>query len=1046
MRKNLLLAVLGVLFMVCLNGSNTAHALGPSPVDIGSAADFVVLTKTGLANTGPSVYSGNIGASPITGAAITGLACAEVEFPGTVYTTNGAGPAAPCNTTDAPRLTTAVADMTAAKNNANGRAADYTAVGGGVIGNTTFAPGVYKWTTAVSVPADMTISGGEDDVWIFQVDGAFALGTGFRMNLAGGAQSKNIFWQIDGAITFAANSHFSGVLLAEVGITAAAGVTMDGRILTQTAVTATALSIAVYPVVPYVPPDTTRQLNFTGRLLNAAGGIVPDGNYNIQFKIYQDGDGTSVGNSTGTTPGVLKWTETFFNSNNEGVTAVNGFISVRLGSVSGFGDLIDWNQATLFLSMNVGNTNTTCSVFISCGADGEMLPMKQLASTPFALNSNRLGGLASSAFIQMARGVQTDTSSDTSSIYINKSGTGNLITLQSSSADAVTITNKGDIKFGANADHSITVASSPSSLDGKALTISAGSTANPNGTGAAGGMLTLQGGDAGGMTGTSDGGKIVLRGGAGAGTGVRGLINIGASAYTAATDTVCAANCTITKANIDNYSTVILNASASGTTMTLPAPTNISTAGRILYLTAASGSSDFAISANTAGNIISLSMRQNLTATLVWNGTAWTSGGATNATTLQNAYANAAGPSVITLTDNKGFNITSSDTVTDSNIIVNLQCTVSCGTNGRFAVQNSGIDVITVSPNSGGITLAARTQIGSSATDGTQINFQLDSANTASDAGACSDTVNQGVMYYNSLIGSIRACTNGAWGDLSNPDTLGLLSFGVLPSSGLSTSAYDLPSLVTTGVSGPCKVSWGTVTSVNINACVAYSGGKRVQVAATTLSTNTASGNNTSLTAGLPWGHICLTGANGQPAFTTINGVATPNAAASLPVFSVSAPILCLADVFGSPVTPGNIANIYDVRTFTSTLKEAVTASTGIELGTLVDAAGTGGAMTPATAGTSRLYGLVVATNGTTSGTTPNAIVTTSGPGWIKATSGTGGQIVTVGASAGYANTVGVIPVNSAYYSAGVTRTSFANTCTTVSNCNGSLYVNFSVR
>ena len=33
------------------------------------------------------------------------------------------------------------------------------------------------------------------------------------------------------------------------------------------------------------------QLNFQGRLLDSTGGVVADGNYNIEFKLYHDGDG-----------------------------------------------------------------------------------------------------------------------------------------------------------------------------------------------------------------------------------------------------------------------------------------------------------------------------------------------------------------------------------------------------------------------------------------------------------------------------------------------------------------------------------------------------------------------------------------------------------------------------------------------------------------------------------------------------------------------------------------------------------------------------------
>ena len=173
-------------------------------------------------------------------------------------------------------------------------------------------------------------------------------------------------------------------------------------------------------------------INFQGRLLNAQGATVPDGNYNIQFKIYQDGTGQSAGNPGGT----LEWTEEWLNNNSQGVLVLNGFLSVNLGSITAFGSSIDWNQDTLWLSMNIGSTNPTCTPFSNCSPDGEMVPMQRLTAAPYALNSGSLGGLTSSQFVQLAQGAQTDSSSN-SSIFINKTGSNNIVQLQASIVDSL---------------------------------------------------------------------------------------------------------------------------------------------------------------------------------------------------------------------------------------------------------------------------------------------------------------------------------------------------------------------------------------------------------------------------------------------------------------------------------------------------------------------------------------------------------------------------------------------------------------------------------
>ena len=97
-------------------------------------------------------------------------------------------------------------------------------------------------------------------------------------------------------------------------------------------------------------------INFQGRLLNSQGAVVPDGFYNIEFKIYQDGDGQTAADATGSPSGSLKWTEDHLNQASHGVKVVNGYLSVQLGSVTAFGSNIDWNQSTLWLSMNVAGT------------------------------------------------------------------------------------------------------------------------------------------------------------------------------------------------------------------------------------------------------------------------------------------------------------------------------------------------------------------------------------------------------------------------------------------------------------------------------------------------------------------------------------------------------------------------------------------------------------------------------------------------------------------------------------------------------------------
>jgi hypothetical protein len=98
-------------------------------------------------------------------------------------------------------------------------------------------PGVYKWTTAVTIPTDVTLSGGPADVWILQIAGTLDLSAATQVILSGGAQARNIFWQVAGQTTLGPDSKFKGILLDATGIAMGNGATLDGRALAQTAVT-----------------------------------------------------------------------------------------------------------------------------------------------------------------------------------------------------------------------------------------------------------------------------------------------------------------------------------------------------------------------------------------------------------------------------------------------------------------------------------------------------------------------------------------------------------------------------------------------------------------------------------------------------------------------------------------------------------------------------------------------------------------------------------------------------------------------------------------
>lgn len=204
---------------------------GPAPVTMGTASNFVILAESTITNVPTSVITGNVGLSPATGAGI-GLTCAEVT--GVIYSADAAGPL--CRTTDPTRLTTAIADKGTAYTDANARAADYTELGAGNIGGMTLAPATYKWGTGLLIPTNVTLNGGPNDVWIFQIAQGLTVSSGVQIILSGGALPQNIYWATFAAADLGTTSKFKGTIISWTSITTKTLATVDGRLLAGTAV------------------------------------------------------------------------------------------------------------------------------------------------------------------------------------------------------------------------------------------------------------------------------------------------------------------------------------------------------------------------------------------------------------------------------------------------------------------------------------------------------------------------------------------------------------------------------------------------------------------------------------------------------------------------------------------------------------------------------------------------------------------------------------------------------------------------------------------
>lgn len=223
-------------------------AIGPKAIDLGSAGDFATLTKSGISTTGITKITGDIGVSPAAATAITGFDLIMDTNGQSSHTpiVNGKVFAADYAAPTPAKMTTAVSDMETAFTTANGLTTPAPIVGlyAGDISGKTLTPGLYKWATGVLVTEQgVTLSGGPNDTWVFQISQDLTVNNSAKITLIGGAQAKNIFWVVSGKATLGTNSDLSGIILSKTLISLNTGAKVTGRLLAQTAVTLNASTV-----------------------------------------------------------------------------------------------------------------------------------------------------------------------------------------------------------------------------------------------------------------------------------------------------------------------------------------------------------------------------------------------------------------------------------------------------------------------------------------------------------------------------------------------------------------------------------------------------------------------------------------------------------------------------------------------------------------------------------------------------------------------------------------------------------------------------------
>ena len=195
---------------------------------LGAAGTFAILAGSTVTNTGATVVTGNLGASP--GSAVTG-------FPPGIL--KGAKHAAD------PTSARAMADLTTAYNDLAGRTLAPVSVAGN-IGGRTLTPGLYKSTSSLEISSgDLTLSG--NGVFIFQIASTLTTTSGRAVILSRGAKASNVFWQVGSSATLGTTSAFKGTIMADQSISLNTGAKLNGRALARIGAVSLAGNTVVLP-------------------------------------------------------------------------------------------------------------------------------------------------------------------------------------------------------------------------------------------------------------------------------------------------------------------------------------------------------------------------------------------------------------------------------------------------------------------------------------------------------------------------------------------------------------------------------------------------------------------------------------------------------------------------------------------------------------------------------------------------------------------------------------------------------------------------------
>lgn len=220
-------------------GCGSPILTGPTAPALGASACYAIFSSDGaVSNTGITTVTGDIGTN---NGLTTGFNALTVT--GTIHLIPD-GSTAQC-----------AADLLVAYSNLNALIYDIELLYPAQFGNNlVLTPHTYLLNAATTFTDTLYLNaqGNANAVFVIQINGALSTSTYSKVLLINSAQSKNVYWKIEGAVSINDNSIFCGTIVCNNGALGAysTGVILDGRALTTTGALTTSAMNATATMIP----------------------------------------------------------------------------------------------------------------------------------------------------------------------------------------------------------------------------------------------------------------------------------------------------------------------------------------------------------------------------------------------------------------------------------------------------------------------------------------------------------------------------------------------------------------------------------------------------------------------------------------------------------------------------------------------------------------------------------------------------------------------------------------------------------------------------